>query len=91
MRQASRLLRWTKWIGLVLSLLSTVLFIGSLVSPLKPGLKRIVRFDPLFLLFAVPTCVLWWVDRRRIPPGHCQHCGYSLTGNTSGVCPELSM
>lgn len=21
-------------------------------------------------------------------PGHCQACGYSLTGNTSGVCPE---
>ncbi len=26
--------------------------------------------------------------RRRIPPGHCQQCGYDLTGNESGVCPE---
>jgi rubrerythrin len=25
---------------------------------------------------------------RRIPPGHCQRCGYNLTGNVSGVCPE---
>jgi hypothetical protein len=21
-------------------------------------------------------------------PGHCPHCGYDLTGNVSGVCPE---
>ena len=24
----------------------------------------------------------------RRPPGHCQTCGYDLTGNVSGVCPE---
>ena len=41
-----------------------------------------------FLLFAMPTVFLWWLDRRRIPPGHCQKCGYNLTGNVSGVCPE---
>jgi hypothetical protein len=42
-----------------------------------------------FLLVAVPTGCLWWRDRRRrIPPGHCQRCGYNLTGNVSGVCPE---
>jgi hypothetical protein len=22
------------------------------------------------------------------PPGHCQRCGYDLTGNESGICPE---
>lgn len=22
------------------------------------------------------------------PPGHCWKCGYDLTGNVSGVCPE---
>jgi hypothetical protein len=26
--------------------------------------------------------------RRRRRPGLCPHCGYDLTGNTSGVCPE---
>jgi hypothetical protein len=41
-----------------------------------------------FVLVAVPTAVLWWRDRRRIPPGHCRKCGYNLTGNLSGVCPE---
>jgi len=40
------------------------------------------------LALAVPTAILWWLDRRRIPPGHCQICGYNLTGNVSGRCPE---
>jgi hypothetical protein len=39
------------------------------------------------LSFAVPTAFLWWRD-RRYPPGHCQTCGYNLTGNVSGICPE---
>ncbi|HEY3241814.1 MAG TPA: hypothetical protein VGM03_00555 [Phycisphaerae bacterium] len=26
--------------------------------------------------------------RSLVPPGHCSACGYDLTGNTSGVCPE---
>jgi len=53
------------------------------------------RFDiwvPLwipFLFVALPTGVLWYRDRcRRILPGRCQKCGYNLTGNVSGVCPE---
>lgn len=25
------------------------------------------------------------------PPGHCSHCGYNLTGNVSGVCPECGV
>jgi hypothetical protein len=41
-----------------------------------------------FLLVAIPTAVLWYRDRRRIPPGHCRNCGYNLTGNVSGICPE---
>lgn len=31
----------------------------------------------------------WRFRRDRPPPlGHCQACGYDLTGNVSGVCPE---
>ena len=41
----------------------------------------------VFLPVAIPTAVLWWRDRRP-PPGHCQTCGYDLTGNVSGRCPE---
>ena len=52
-----------------------------------------VRYVPAplivpFLVIGLPTAFLWYRDRRRIPPGHCQHCGYNLTGNVSGVCPE---
>ena len=35
----------------------------------------------------LPTIILWRRDRRP-PEGHCQTCGYNLTGNTSGRCPE---
>jgi hypothetical protein len=42
-----------------------------------------------FVLLAIPTAVLWFVDRRRrTRPGYCQRCGYDLTGNVSGRCPE---
>lgn len=46
---------------------------------------------PLWLIFAlavIPTCILWYRERRRFPAGHCRSCGYDLTGNVSGVCPE---
>ncbi len=29
-----------------------------------------------------------WKRRRRSRHGLCLHCGYNLTGNTSGRCPE---
>jgi hypothetical protein len=40
------------------------------------------------IALAAPTGYLFWLDRPRIPPGHCRKCGYNLTGNVSGVCPE---
>jgi hypothetical protein len=42
------------------------------------------------LLFATLTVVLFLRDRRRAGPGHCRTCGYNLTGNVSGICPECS-
>ncbi|MCC7293808.1 MAG: hypothetical protein IT449_17250 [Phycisphaerales bacterium] len=29
-----------------------------------------------------------WITRPRIPPGHCETCGYNLRANVSGICPE---
>ena len=46
-----------------------------------------VPLGPVVLILAVATGLLFWTDRRA-PKGHCQSCGYNLTGNTSGVCPE---
>lgn len=42
----------------------------------------------LAILLLIPVAILWRLDRPRIPPGHCATCGYDLTGNTSGRCPE---
>ena len=41
------------------------------------------------LAIAIPTAILWRRDRRP-RKGHCKSCGYNLTGNESGVCPECS-
>ncbi len=51
--------------------------------------RRILELPCWVFLAAVslPTAVLWYRD-RRIPPGFCQNCGYNLTGNVSGRCPE---
>ena len=44
---------------------------------------------PWFVILAVLTGVLFWREHRlRMLPGHCQKCGYDLTGNVSGKCPE---
>ncbi|MCO6435705.1 MAG: hypothetical protein J5J06_01295 [Phycisphaerae bacterium] len=40
---------------------------------------------PLFV-FTVLSFILWRAGRRPLP-GHCP-CGYNLTGNVSGRCPE---
>lgn len=34
------------------------------------------------------TAYASWRNRRLRVIGACHHCGYSLIGNTSGVCPE---
>jgi hypothetical protein len=41
-----------------------------------------------FVLIGLPTGWLWWRDRRRVAAGCCAACGYDLTGNVSGRCPE---
>ena len=56
-----------------------------------PGFRWVDRLAlPMFLPLvaaAAVTATLCWQDRRP-PKGHCQTCGYDLTGNVSGPCPE---
>jgi len=52
----------------------------SLVLPLLLSL-------PLSLI-AVVKLIVWASSKLRHAKGHCPMCGYDLTGNTSGVCPE---
>ena len=49
----------------------------------------------IFGAVAITPFSVWWLMRRPEPvkpvkPGHCR-CGYDLTGNTSGVCPECGV
>lgn len=57
------------------------------------GAKGYLAWSSL-ILYAI-TALVWspwlhrrWLIRRRPPPGHCVSCGYDLTGNVSGRCPE---
>ena len=46
----------------------------------------------IFLLpVGVATLMLWGRDRKHHKPGHCRKCGYNLTGNESGLCPECGL
>lgn len=61
--------------GLGFSLLQEQIYIPLISIPL------------LILMVSVPaTALLWWLDRPRA--GFCRECGYNLTGNVSGHCPE---
>ena len=62
-----------------------------------PGWERWKTWGDLlsiaFLLCVGLFCgITWYFARtysaRRYPRGHCQGCGYDLTGNVSGRCPE---
>ena len=59
---------------------------GLLANILAPAWFGLLLLSPLLSLF----WAILYVDRfnRRIPPWYCRKCGYDLTGNTSGRCPE---
>lgn len=50
-------------------------------------LEVVVPLWMVAVLLAIPAALLWWRDRPP-PTGHCRNCGYDLTGNISGRCPE---
>ncbi len=51
----------------------------------EPSIVAVLLCLPLFVLLIISA--LW---TRNMPEGsnRCAICGYNLTGNTSGVCPE---
>lgn len=55
----------------------------------RPHIGVVISFWAL--LFVLVTAAFWRFDRivaREPNSGYCAHCGYDLTDNTSGVCPE---
>ncbi len=96
MRRRSRLLRVAKWGGVVLSGLIGIVAVASLWWSVSwssaTGRARIAVSDAglfvsSFAVAVILTAYLFRLDRRPLPPGHCP-CGYDLTGNESGTCPE---
>ncbi|MCG8403573.1 MAG: hypothetical protein MI923_00100 [Phycisphaerales bacterium] len=84
-------LRCSKWVV-------TSLFIVAGVAVVWPFIFRSSITGPystlcwLFLPIGwFLTMLLWWIDYRptaALPSGLCATCGYNLTGNASGICPE---
>jgi hypothetical protein len=89
---------WAKWVSL-----SACIGLGYLWFELgwvwierlhNPPLLRWCWGTDMLLWLLVPvgaaavTAVLFYRDAHRPNPGHCHSCGYDLTGNLSGRCPE---
>jgi len=62
---------------------------------LPPGLdggdQQWVVVLPIGFLTALSALLIlltWMKTRKRFPIGRCSSCGYDLTDNVSGVCPE---
>ncbi len=70
-----------------------VYWLPKLIHGRYSGVRTTHLFVPLWMpLLAVGSAtILCWRRDRRYPPGHCQKCGYDLTGNTSGACPECGV
>jgi len=77
---------WHKWFTFRFEDMLPNPIAADTVSPRELEL-RIPLWCPL-LLALIPSAFLWWRDWRHTSPGHCRKCGYDLTGNESGVCPE---
>src|SRR3982751_1083471 len=63
----------------------------SYVLPLKNDMiliSAVALFGGLALVSVARSQLAWSRRRRLPPPPNCRRCGYSLRGNTSGVCPE---
>lgn len=55
----------------------------------EPALNAILLWSALFVLvLGVLLLKLGWLPRRRGDEPRCRRCGYDLTANASGRCPE---
>ncbi len=52
------------------------------------GIRWALVAPPAIIIPLVWLVARWWKHRRRPLPNHCPSCGYDLTGNVSGRCPE---
>lgn len=74
------------------SLAFVVVMLWGMGNPLEPWKETDAEGKAIligFLIFIV--CCIWYYrkgDQKTENPFHCRKCGYNLTGNRSGTCPE---
>ncbi|MFQ5805659.1 MAG: hypothetical protein ACE5I3_04330 [Phycisphaerae bacterium] len=62
---------------------------GSSLLPNQKEASEVLMYLGIGIVAAaVAHFVTARVTSRRFPLGYCQNCGYDLTGNVSGRCPE---
>ena len=80
-----------KVIGIMLTFLLLTFSWFMLLIAVSPGGGSSLILAAVFaaLLGCLLACVgfLRWLSRSS-SPGRCRKCGYNLTGNVSGTCPE---
>ena len=77
------------WLVMASILLACAVFVGSFFS--TPGLILaliLLAFAISALAQGIKTRTSENIRAVRKLQGGCLHCGYNLTGNESGVCPE---
>jgi hypothetical protein len=71
------------WFGYV----PTLYVLRRFFFPNTPTIYLLAYAAPVFVIILLILLILWRRTKPR-PAGHCQNCGYDLTGNVSGRCPE---
>ena len=92
-----RVMKWVgvvacvAWTGISCAITFTLVSLSGRVAATPPFHERVWMALAFYWGSLIPlllvTYILWRRD-RRYPEGHCQGCGYDLTGNVSGVCSE---
>jgi hypothetical protein len=58
----------------------------------RSGIPACFSPRPILIFAILPAIWLFkWNQRRKLSPNACLGCGYDLTGNESGVCPECGV
>ena len=61
---------------------------GFVVEPVRLGAIYLVMVAPITFLVAIPFLLL---GPRKFGENRCEKCGYDITGNESGWCPECGI
>lgn len=87
--KSREIIRWT-WICGAFLLLVLVEYLAVQLGYITATTRRRHKLIliALFFVYGLGFYFGWWGRRSKYPPGHCKKCGYNLTGNMSGKCPE---